>query len=237
MYRRRNVPSNAARLDRLAMRHKAPAMPTLMTGFAKSIRDHEHQIADLVLSICAHALTNGEASLDQALMSIANREAAEIAHPHDLLRSEYMRVEVIDSGLFADVTAIRYGASYMSGTAEGILYSYGFDEIGNLASQLSGLKKSELKPSFNRSSLWAHQSSRLHNFADAKLYREIETTLKRQIDESRLLALPHIYWHSTLALSYLQEAKGEIIAVALPQKLRLERQRELRKKPPLFRAR
>ena len=117
------------RLDKLGRDLGDGTAPVLVSGFAQAIRDHEHQIADLVLSICARALSNGEASLESAVAAIASKHSATSLHPQELLRSPYMEVHVIDSGIFADLMLTRAGASRTSGVAERTLEQYGWEDL------------------------------------------------------------------------------------------------------------
>lgn len=198
------------RLDRLGRDLGDGTAPVLVSGFAQAIRDHEHQIADLVLSICARALSNGEASLESAVAAIASKHSATSLHPQELLRSPYMEVHVIDSGIFADLMLTRAGASRTSGVAERTLEQYGWEELAGFGSLAPGLAQKTERPSFWRSTLWAPRRSPLHRLRGAKLHVALRSAIREQVETSRVLGLGPIYWHSTLTEAYLLDMRGEL---------------------------
>lgn len=203
----------SVRLDKLNQDLASDSVPVLVSGFAQAIRDHEHQIADLVLSICARALSNGEASLETAVASIADKAHGKAVHPHELLKSPYMRVEVIDSGIFADLMLTRAGAPRTSGLAEDTLEQYGWDEIASFSSLVLGASARTVRPTFFRSSLWAPTNSALHKLTGPVLYAELRRRINEQVESSRLLGLGHIYWHSVLTQAYLLDMRGEVFTI------------------------
>lgn len=207
----------SARMDRLNMDLGDSGVPILVSGFAQSIREHEHQIADLVLSICARALTNGEVSLEQAVASIAARNSTHAIHPRDLIKSPYMTVEVLDSGLLGDLVMNRSGVPRVAGVAEKMLEDSGWREVEHW-STLSGGLRTDGKPTFHRAALWAPSRSGLHRLSGVALYRALDKALTDQALTAKLLAIPHVYWHTTLALSYLQDTRGEVFIVPAMQR-------------------
>lgn len=202
----------SARLDRLNLRAPTSGVPVLISGFSQAIREHEHQIADLVLSICARALANGESSLERAVAAIANRDAGQTISPRDLVFSPFMSINVLDSGLLADLLLSRTGTPRSQGVAEGLLTDYGWREVQHWSSLVNGVRV-DGKPTFHRAALWSPARSQIHGLSGTALYRALDEALRDQILDSRLLALPHIHWHSTLALAYLQDARGEVVIV------------------------
>lgn len=203
------------RLDKLGADLSSTTVPVLVSGFAQAIRDHEHQIADLVLSICARALSNGEASLETAVAAIAARHSSTAFHPQELLRSPYMDVHVIDSGIFADLLLTRSGASRTSGLAERTLEQYGWQEIQAFGSLIAGPLVKTDRPSFHRSTLWAPRRSPVHRVSGQRLYLTLRRLLHEQVENSRVLGLSHIFWHSTLTEAYLLDMRGELYTLPL----------------------
>lgn len=200
----------AKRLDKLGADLSTETVPVLVSGFAQAIRDHEHQIADLVLSICARALSNGEASLETAVAAISAKRSSTAFHPQELLRSPYMEVHAIDSGIFADLLLTRAGASRTSGVAERTLEQYGWEEIRAFGSLVAGPLTPTERPSFHRSTIWAPRRSPVHRMTGARLYMDLRRRLHEQVENSRVLGLSHIFWHSTLTEAYLLDMRGEL---------------------------